>query len=246
MRFLMALVLMSLMIFAAGCPNPPATPKRPTKTPTATTTETITSTPTPTITLTPSATSTDTPTSTPTDTPTVTITPTLTASSTPTNTPTVTLTFTVTSTKTPCSNQIGKLTVGPSAGSIYTVIFYLKVVVASPVTVSHLHARCVTPNGDSADMALYSDAGNKPGSIIASSFNYCSCYKPMFTGAMDFPINSTVLSAGTYWLGVATAGSGTLSYGSGTGWLESGNFLPSTAAGSSSSAAMDLFADTCP
>ncbi len=255
----LALVLIPLGgVVLTGCPsssspsspNPPASPTATatstatnspmaTATPTSTATPTLTSTPSDTPTLT----STSTPTGTPTLTATLTITPTPTDSPTPTSTGTPTMTATSTATFTPCPNQVGKLTAGSQSGSIYGAVFFIPVNIASTVNVSHLHARIVSSGGVGGDMGIYSNNSGQPGNLLVSS-----AFQTLVAGINDFPITSTQLTAGsTYWLAICINDSSIISYDTGSGWDVTGSFLPSTqSGGSSSSAAMDLFADNCP
>jgi hypothetical protein len=179
---------------------------------------------------------------TPTGTPTITSTPTNSPTATPSGTPT--MTSTPTATFTPCPNQVGKLTVGAYSGSIYEVVFWLQVPIATTVSVSHLHVRVTDPAGDGAYMGIYSDNSGQPGNLLVYS-----SYKSFVTGINDFPITSTQLNAGTtYWLAISTGGSGSISFDTGgTGWDYTGTFLPTTqSGGNSTSVVLDLFADNCP
>jgi len=215
----------------------------PTDTPSNTPSDTPTGTPTDTASDTPTATSTVTDSNTPTSTPTVTFTPSDTPTRTATGTPTQT--FTATSTPTPCPNQVGKLTVGASSGSIHGVVWWLKVPISSTVTVSHLHTRFVNLNGgDQAIMCIYSDNGGMPGSLLVYQG-----YQVVVAGINDFPITSTVLNAGTtYWLAVATLNTATISYDTGTsgGWNQATAGPPDPVTGGTPSGInMDLWADSC-
>ncbi len=158
---------------------------------------------------------------------------------TPTNTPT----FTATYTQTPScagSYSFGRNYVPSGAVSwgLNDGTEFSKFTLPVPGTVSELHAYIIGANSSNFTMAIYTNSGNKPGTLISTSGSQAAV-----NGWNNFAIPATgQLAAGTYWIAAGSNNSGaglyfaindsTLGADPTDGYTQGFTVIPSTFSGS--------------
>jgi hypothetical protein len=170
-------------------------------------------------------------------------------SPTPVNSPTLTFTSTNTPTFTPTLTQTpscaGSYSFGrnyvPSGGvslGLNSGTEFSKFTMPVAGTVSELHAYVLGANGNSFTMGIYTNSGNKPGTLISTSGSQAAV-----NGWNNFAIPATgQLAAGTYWIAAGTnspslalyfaLNDSTLNADATDGYIQGFSVIPSTFSGS--------------
>jgi len=170
--------------------------------------------------------------------------------------PTLTFTYTYTATNTPvpcaCGVTYGKTDItGMSGASIYNSITANPIHIAKDTTIESLGVHVAATTGGSLKMALYTNEGFGPESLIVSSGE-----SPSVVGWNTVDIPDTVLAAGYYWITINTAAGITVSGINGmsnselyTGFVAVTDAMPATFPTSGTSAGSGIYALTanaCP